>query len=356
MPAYRGYQARATLARSKPPTRREILAAVPDGSVRLKGRRAGRRWLDALTGFCPQLAALKANGRETHLAFAGALAGRVSWADGTTFHSREARCQAASRGQTAWKVFRRHLEAWDGGWLGTVRPGRIYYLPETGETRHDAAVYVLCIPRPVVRKIAVWRRRRWPWLKRRPPTGEPSVSNTESRAARSDLHRRDGPPSGRAQPPDRPRNADLAAGSGAAGEMARVLRHAAGQPVTDGWCGWFARRYLAAGWTPADLAEALRRVPPRSQWPYALRILRPQQALMFWLRSTPARHWADDWLAMRPGPARVRARTARADRAEQRRRRAERQAARELQIDVAAHAAAIRAAMGWPGPTQIRKE
>src|SRR5260221_6841920 len=57
MRAYRGYKARKSLARSQPPTRREILAAVPEGSVRLKGQRAGRRWLDALAGFCPELAA-----------------------------------------------------------------------------------------------------------------------------------------------------------------------------------------------------------------------------------------------------------------------------------------------------------
>jgi len=330
-----------SLARSKPPTVREVVAAVPEGSRRLTGRRAARKWLDALSGFCPELAGLRADGRETHLEFARMLADRVAWRDGTTFHSREARCQLAGRGETAWKVFRRHLESWGGGWLGTVRPGRIYYHEKTGEVRHDAAVYVLCVPRSILRKIAAWRRRRWPRLLTRPPTGEPSVDTPEHRAARSDLHGRDGPPCGRAQPPDRPRNADLAAGGGAAGEMARQLRHAAGQDLTDGWCGWFARRYLAAGWTPADLAETLRPVPPRQDWPYVVRVLPPQVALMFWLRRTPARHWLDDWLAMRPGPAKVRARAASADRAEQQQRRAEREAKAAARADPGPRAAAI---------------
>lgn len=106
--------------------------------------------------------------------------------------------------------------------------------------------------------------------------------------------------------------------------MAAALRQAAGQDLTDGWCGWFARRYLAAGWTAAELAEALRRIPPRQDWDYTLRTLAPQVALMFWLRSTPAEHWALDWYAMRAGPARVRARELRA---QQRRERAERAAA-----------------------------
>lgn len=342
---YRGYRARRSLARSKPPTRREILAAVPPGSVRLCGRQAARRWLDALSGFCPELAGLYAPGRETHLEFAGLLAGRVSWADGTTWHSRAGRCELAGRGETAWKVFRRHLETWGGGWLGTVRPGRIYYLPETGETRHDAAIYVICVPRSVIRKIAAWRRRRWPSRKSRPPTSEPPVSTSEVRAATGDQHGRQGPPSGRAHSPGRPRNAQLAAGGGAAGEMAGVLRRAAGQDLTDGWCGWFARRYLAAGWTPDELAEALGSIPARQQWDRVLRSLPPQVALMFWLRSTPAKHWALDWYAMRAGPARARARELRAAQREERQARAEARAAAGRPAGIEEELAAARAAM-----------
>src|SRR5258707_15254105 len=144
---YRGYRAPVSLARSKPPTVREDVAAAPEGSRRLAGRRAARKWLDALSGFCPELAGLRADGRETHLEFARMLADRVAWRDGTTFHSREARCQLAGRGETAWKEFRRHLESWGGGWLGTVRPGRIYYHRKTGKVRHEAAVHELAVPR-----------------------------------------------------------------------------------------------------------------------------------------------------------------------------------------------------------------
>lgn len=342
---YRGYRARRSLARSKPPTRREILAAVPPGSVRLRGRHAARRWLDALSGFCPELAGLYAPGRETHLEFARLLAGKVSWADGTTFHSRAGRCELAGRGETAWKVFRRHLETWGGGWLGTVRPGRIYYLPETGETRHDAAIYVICVPRSVIRKIAAWRRRRWPFLQSRPPTGEPSVNTSVPRAASSDLRERDGPPSGRAHPGGRPRNAELAAGGGPAGAMADALRKAAGQDLTDGWCGWFSRRYLAAGWTPAELAEALAGVPPRERWDYAVRTLPPHLALLFWLRRTPASHWALDWYAMKAGPARARARELKASQLEQRRQRAAAEAAAGRPAGIEAELDKARAAM-----------
>ena len=130
--------------------------------------------------------------------------------------------------------------------------------------------------------------------------------------------------------------------------MAGLLRRAAGQNLTDGWCGWFARRYLAAGWTVTDLAETLARVPSREDWPRAVRVLPPQRALRFWLRRTPASHWADDWLAMSPGPSRVRARQARALRAAQQTERAARAAAAARAADgPPAEARAIFERMGW---------
>lgn len=127
--------------------------------------------------------------------------------------------------------------------------------------------------------------------------------------------------------------------------MAAALRRGAGQDLTDGWCGWFARRYLAAGWTPAELAEALAKIPPREQWDRVVRSLPPQVALMFWLRGTPARHWALDWYAMRSGPARIRARELRASQREDRRRRAAAQAAAGLPPGIDEQLAAARAAM-----------
>jgi hypothetical protein len=127
--------------------------------------------------------------------------------------------------------------------------------------------------------------------------------------------------------------------------MAGLLRQAAGQHLTDGWCGWIARRYLAAGWSAAELGEVLARIPPRREWPEWLWDYGRRDALLVCLarEQTFARHWADPWQAVRPAPQRVRRAAVLAERRENARRTAAVAAARAAGLSAAGRSAAAAA-------------
>lgn len=321
---YRGYHSPRPLGPNKGPSGGLITSKVRRKSVRLRGRHAGWQF-ERGVALLDEVQKLRADCRESVLSFARELGRRVNWADGTTFDERGRRCQAAGRSVTTWKWCRRLLD--DAGCLPTVSEGCIRW-DDHGGVRYDAAVYVLCLPRRIIRKMAVRRGRATAHRITRPPSEKLQVNHIQGRAASGAGQVRDGPPCGRAAHPGRPRNAELAAGGGAAGAIAAALRRAAGQDLSDGWCGWFARRFAAAGWTPAEVETRLSRVPHRSEWDPLLRAMPPAGALMVLLAGTGARHWSPGWLAMRPAPHRQRAADAAVAKAAQRRARAAAEAAR----------------------------
>ncbi|MHB1433420.1 MAG: hypothetical protein ACYCVZ_15045, partial [Streptosporangiaceae bacterium] len=218
---YRGYRARRPLGPCQPPGHAEIIRHVPAGSRRLLGRRIGRLYGDAVSVAIGD--SVRADARANVLGIARALAARANFQTGTTRDSRAAWCAHAGVSESTWKAARRRLEA--AGCLATVRPGRIYHYGE--QVRHDAAVYVLCVPKWVIRRIAAKRRRLPRWPITRPPTGEPEGSLQNPRGAPPEAGEPEGPPaSGRARPRGGPRNAELAAGTAAGRALAQVVRKA----------------------------------------------------------------------------------------------------------------------------------
>jgi hypothetical protein len=255
---YRGYKARKPgLARVRKVGRAEIMAAIDrqaPGSRRLRGRHAGFQYQLGLS-LMPQLAEIRADGRESAEAFAAELARTVRYEDGTTFHSRTARSRAAGRCESTWKAVRRLLETAMA--LVTVRKGCKYW-DEDGSTRNDAAVYVLVLPRAILRKIAAARRAAKPRPLTRPPTGEGSVVTTTPRlhGDRAGEGRR-GPPSGRAAAQGRP----------PAGAQARPGGHSAGQGGADRTLRALARPFDLAGYGADDMTWAVYHHPDgREHW------------------------------------------------------------------------------------------
>jgi hypothetical protein len=283
---YRGYEAARELApAAAPPGTLEIVRVVPEGCRRLLGRaapglyRAGLAILAAEAGLRPQAL-------ESLLRFAGALAAPMSYRDGTTRDSRDARCREAARSESTWKRQRRRLEEW--GALRTVRPGRIYRHGD--QARHDAAIYVICLPKRILRQIAARRRRAPAPRETGPPTGSPSQSTPAPPPGTCGQSGQHGPPSGRARSRGRPPAiARLAALGEAAVAMAAVLCRTAGQDITDGWCLHLVRRYLRAGWTARDLERAIDG-EPLGQLHRGLRssMRRPRNVLLWRLG-----RWAD---------------------------------------------------------------
>jgi hypothetical protein len=230
--------------------RAQIIAAVPGGSRRLRSRWVERNYLDALTTW-PELAELYPVARANILEVAKWLARHASWEDGTTRPTRDAICRLAGICATTWKKARRRLEAW--GFLGTVEHGTTPEFAPMALARdgpNTAAVYVLCVP----------RKHRPPQVRSesRPPTPSSLLEGFRAPRARPENPGKpDGPASGRTHP----RSAAAPCGAAPADAMAGVMRKAAGQTITDGWCGWLAAPFLAAGWTPRDVLWAVDHPP-----------------------------------------------------------------------------------------------
>jgi hypothetical protein len=261
--------------------RAQVALAVPRGSRRARDQ---REWLRAVQTV-PELEQLRADAADRLLEVARVLARYASWGDRTTRPTRALVCRLAGISVTTWKRCRRLLEDW--GLLGTVQQGTT---PEFSSFLHRddpnlAAVYVLAVP------------------KRKPGTAQvtcpeqitgppPEPARARGRApARARGKGQDCPPSGRAQPGSAPApgGATAPCGAGIADAMARVLRRAAGETVTDGWCAWLARPFAAAGYSAADLSWAIDHEPSGRQQPYSRGRVRHPAG---WLRKR-----LDAWLA-----------------------------------------------------------
>ena len=229
-------------------SRAEIARAVPSGSRRARSQ---SEWLRAVHEAIA-LERPRPDFADRVLEAARVLARYASWTDRTTRPGRELVCKLTGLPVWAWKRVRRRLEAW--GLLRTVREGTT---PEFASFLHrddpnQAPVWVLLVPR---RKQMTTQVRDPDQTSAPPPQPARAVGKVPARGAESQT--RGGPPCGR------PQSGSAAAASAAASAdaMARVLRRAGGKTITDGWCGWLARPFAAAGYSAADLAWAIDHDP-----------------------------------------------------------------------------------------------
>jgi hypothetical protein len=332
---YRGYRARRPLVR-RGPARGDIVRAIPGGSRRLVSRSVERQYLTAL-GTWPELLELRADARANVLEVAKWLARFADHHDGTTRPVRARLCERASVSESTWKAARRLLERW--GFLGTVSAGCKRYRPgqdrdEPAEVRHDAAVYVICVPRAQPPATACTLTR--------PPTGSRRDSVlTPARATPGMGTGNDGaPPERRTHHRRRLRRPE--AGS-AAGAMAETMRRGAGHRLTDGWARHLAAPFLAAGWTADDLAYAIEHTGDGRQHRAPVRDIKNPAGWLRWRLG----HWLDHGQAALSITQLRRKATAR-QQAAAAAWRAERAAAAAAWVDPAPRATAIREAMGWP--------
>lgn len=251
---YRGYKARGPdLSRKRRrPRRTEILNAIDDGCRRLMGRRIRRQWQEAVAA-SPAISRLRADFRANVLAVADLMATRASFADGTVSFPREQLCAELGISISTWKAARRALRR--AGLLFLVTSGRKYWHGD--RSRNDAAVYVLAAPMSVFRKIGLKRLRASASRKSRPPTVLADVVGITTRANRETPGQK-GPPSGRAPSRGQPRPQRAGPGTRAAGAVAEAIRQFAGQSIGEGWVSWLTGILEGAGWSGADVAEALR--------------------------------------------------------------------------------------------------
>jgi hypothetical protein len=341
---YRGFKARRGLARKESvPRRSDIIAAIPRGSSRIRGRQIERKFTAAIAVH-PEMARLRADARDSVLACAQQLARRADYETGTSRPTRQVLCAETGRCESTWKAARRRLEAW--GFLGTVYPGCKRWHGE--ESRNDAAVYVLCLPGK--------RATRHPAASARHTTRPPTCLRQEARAhprARSAEEA-----SGARSARSRPRRV--------AGAVADVLRTGPGQILTEGWIGHLAGPFAAAGWTAQDLAYAVDHLPSGEQHRTPIRdVLHPAA----WIRWR-LKHWLQPgehdllgaghvaWKYARPqlSATQLRAAAAERDRARRAQLAAEQAAAAAARADPEPHADRIREQMGWPRPRQPRRE
>jgi len=347
---YRGFKARsADLGRKRRRSRRnEILNAIDDGCRRLLGRRVRRQWQEAAAA-SPVIARVRAHHRANVLAVVDLMGTRASFADGTVIFGRAELCAELGISISTWKAVRRTLRR--AGLLFLVTSGRKYW--HGTETRNDAAVYVVAAPMTVLRKIGIRRSRAFACRESRPPTVLAEVVNTTARAYDERPGQRR-PPSGRAQPGGRPRAAPARAAARAAGAVAGAIRQWAGQIIGEGWVSWLTDVLEAAGWSGADVTEALAYAGPGGPaHPYLHGSMRHADAV---LRHRLFRYWFDGAVPL-PSPSQRKAAAAAelaADQAAEQAARAQREAAK-LYADEAPHMRefARQAALGNPFAAEV---
>jgi hypothetical protein len=343
---------RGSPARYEDPGRAEIVAAVPAGSRRLCTVRAEKTYLAALTAD-PELAARRPVFREHVLDVAKQLARHASYRNGTTRPTRARICALARVSQSTWKAARRWLQAF--GWLGVVREGwtsrlRPMALQAADPLPDQAAVYVVCVPKPVYRSAVAAACGQ-----SRPLTQQACLQGSSPRATPPGDNPVDGPPSGRTQPL-RPVAGQIRTASGALAPRAHRCGPGLGRGVTitDGWCAHLAGPFEAAGWSPRDVQHAIDHDPDGVQHRHPVAGVRHPAA---WLRARLAR-WLEPgdgpWKHRRPRPSRsqVLAAAAAARKLEQAARRAARSQALAAAEHGPARAAQIRQQLGWPEPKE----
>ena len=340
-----GRQAGDAAASHRPVTRLEIAGAIPLGSRRARSQ---GDYIRALARD-EDLGTLRADRRHNVLGCARVLARWASWADRTTRPTRDRICRLASVSVSTWKAARRWLEG--HGYLGTVRAGWASWLSpgvltDPG-TPNEAAVYVLAVP----------RRARWG----RPAPPASNVTRPLSSTRRvHDLN------PAREPLPRTPASDDQTALWTIRYLRSEVaeLRRGPGKNLTDRHALAILRPFLAAAWSPSDIAYAIGHHPESGRYRSPLTLVRQPASWLAWRLSRWCEYpeWAWSGWKTRgrwdhqawPVPARSpSARTAAAAEAS-RRAQAERRAAVDQALAAAADpkpwAQRIRAAMGWTAP------
>lgn len=230
-----------------PVTMLDISRAVDASLVPARRARGQREWLRALARD-PELAELRADRQASIRRAARVLARHADWKDRTSRPTRALLCKLAGIAVSTWKATRRWLES--HGWLGTVRPGYVWAwrhnILNAGELPNDAAVYVLTVPRG----------------RRDKPRPEPIVAgHSETRPLSPARSAGDLSPAR-----DLPRTTIHDDGSpwfvvAFLRSQIAELRRGPGKTLTDRAVLAIARPFLAARWSPADLAYAIGHDP-----------------------------------------------------------------------------------------------
>lgn len=317
----------------QPVTPREIALAVPQC-----GRRARSQgeFLRALARD-QELAQLRADRQRNIRACARVLARYASWADRTTRPTRQRICKLARVVVSTWKAVRRWLE--DHAYLGTVREGwtDLGRRPIVLEHPNEAAIYVLCVPRDKPKHPVVV------------PGQERIHPLSRSRSERGIAPAR--------ELPRTPLSDDGSPAYVVAYLRSQVaeLGRGPGKSLTDRALLAIARPFLAARWSPADLAYAIGHDPVRAHRAPLRTVAHPSSWLAWRLSrwtADPVIAWAgwqrygrwdhDAWPVPGPSPtARVVAEAAAARAA------SEQHLRRRPGADPAPFASRIREALGW---------
>jgi hypothetical protein len=323
----------------RPLTRREIAVAVPAGSRRARGQ---VEFLHTL-GTDPELAQLRADRLRNIAEISRVLARFASWRDRTTRPTRARICRLAAVSVSTFKTARQWLE--QHGYLGTVRQGRTAALRAAvlvdADTPNEAAVWVLCVPRQ----------------KPRQPLPVPSEPVTRPlTASRSEA----------VKAPAREAQKDARIDDGSPAFVVAYLRsqvaelaRGPGHKLSERYVLAISRPFLAARWSPADLAFAIGHDPVRGRHRIRLANVRQPAHWLAWRLSRwleqPERaftaykgrgHWDhEEWPVPVGSPSSARAAAAEADRQAQAARRA--QLAAAARTDPAPFADRIRQQLGW---------
>lgn len=284
----------------RPVARSEIAAAIPEGSRRARTQHEVLRRL----GEDPDLALLRCDRARNVAEAARVIARRASWltrlsrpviacgacrrgGDCRGLGPRRAWCliRAAAISLSTWKAARRWLEL--HGYLGTVRGGWTPLLRASAlideQAPNEAALYVLCVP------------RRRP--KDQPPVVHAPVTRplTPSRSEGGNYPARD---------PGKDLPHEAAKGSPAwivayLRRQVAELRRGPGSTLSDRGVLALARPFLAARWSPADLAKAISHDPVRGVHLCRIAGVREPGAWLAWRLS----RWTTDpsgvWAAFR---------------------------------------------------------
>jgi hypothetical protein len=286
----------------------------------------------------PEFGQLRSDRRGNWAEVVRVLARYADWKDRTT---RPTWARVADQAGVSRRTVARAIEWLHArGYLGTVetgstplfRIGVLYGLTAAGE-QNRAAEYVLCTPGRSAARRPIRQRPTRPSSVSQRETGTPSGSRKGPRTTPAREERSENP-SARHWPATR-RPATRGEALAAAKTLRRrnqVLRRLTARHLRS-----LARRYWAAGWTPADVLYAMEHLPDGRQHPHTHRV----RHVAGWLRYRLA-CWHIPGGGLHRTPGQLATDHARRIRAEQAQRAAELAAAQAARADAAAHAAAVR--------------